>query len=65
MDRTDGPPAKVILQDLCSKIDRNQQYRFNINRASVLDGAMCGFKRLSYDPNLLIHMEALVQSPIF
>ncbi|XP_050950442.1 G2/M phase-specific E3 ubiquitin-protein ligase [Labeo rohita] len=51
MDRTDGPPAKVILQDLGSKIDRNQQCRFNINRASVLDGDIRGFKKLSYNPN--------------
>ncbi|XP_067267092.1 G2/M phase-specific E3 ubiquitin-protein ligase-like [Chanodichthys erythropterus] len=51
MDRTDGPPAKDVLQGLAVTIDRNKQCRFNINRGSVFDGAMRGFKRLSFNPS--------------
>lgn len=42
--------AQEVLQSLASKINSNQRCRFNINRSAVLDGAMRGFKRLSYNP---------------
>ncbi|XP_057183740.1 G2/M phase-specific E3 ubiquitin-protein ligase-like [Triplophysa rosa] len=42
---------KQILEELSTKINSNQNCKFNINRASVLDGAIRGFTRLSYNPN--------------
>ena len=42
--------SQEVLLDLASKIDTNQRCRFNINRSAVLDGAVRGFKRLSYNP---------------
>lgn len=44
-------PIKEILEELASKINGNQTCKFNINRASVLDGAIRGFTRMSYSPN--------------
>lgn len=44
-------PIKQILEELATKINWNQTCKFNINRASVLDGAVRGFTRLSYNPN--------------
>lgn len=44
-------PIKQILEELSSKINSNQTCKFNINRTSVLDGAIRGFTRLSYNPN--------------
>ncbi|XP_016417290.1 G2/M phase-specific E3 ubiquitin-protein ligase-like [Sinocyclocheilus rhinocerous] len=46
-----GNPIKQILEELATKINSNQTCKFNINRASVLDGAVRGFTRLSYNPN--------------
>lgn len=43
-------PVQDILQELNAKIDTDQLSIFNINRASVLDGAFRGFKRSSYSP---------------
>lgn len=43
-------PASEILLQLASKITPNKTCKFNINRQSVLDGAIRGFKRVSYDP---------------
>lgn len=42
--------AQEVLLNLASQIDSNQSCRFNINRSSVLDGAMRGFTRQSYNP---------------
>ncbi|XP_077958481.1 G2/M phase-specific E3 ubiquitin-protein ligase [Gasterosteus aculeatus] len=43
-------PIQEILSELGEKINNNQVNRFNIKRAAVLDGAIRGFKRISYDP---------------
>ncbi|XP_059409391.1 G2/M phase-specific E3 ubiquitin-protein ligase-like [Carassius carassius] len=43
-------PAKDILQDLAKKINHQKKCKFNINRYTVLDGAIRGFKRGTYDP---------------
>ena len=43
-------PASDILQDLASKINHKKKSKFNINRSTVLDGAIRGFKRGTYDP---------------
>ncbi|CAM4609845.1 unnamed protein product [Leuciscus chuanchicus] len=43
-------PPKDILQDLAKKINHQKKCKFNINRSSVLDGAIRGFKRGTYDP---------------
>ncbi|XP_054608769.1 uncharacterized protein LOC129179453 [Dunckerocampus dactyliophorus] len=42
--------AQEVLLNLASLIDSNKRCRFNINRSSVLDGALRGFRRLSYNP---------------
>ncbi|KAL7396177.1 hypothetical protein ABVT39_001478 [Epinephelus coioides] len=42
--------AQEVLLNLASQIDSNQRCRFNINRSSVLDGALRGFRRMSYNP---------------
>lgn len=39
------------MSELSDKIDNLQVCKFNINRSAVLDGAIRGFRRLSYDPN--------------
>ncbi len=41
---------KDILQDLATKINHQKKCKFNINRSTVLDGAIRGFKRGTYDP---------------
>ncbi|XP_072574531.1 uncharacterized protein [Paramormyrops kingsleyae] len=43
-------PARDILQDLATKINHLKKCKFNINRSSVMDGAIRGFKRKTYDP---------------
>ncbi|XP_034738154.1 G2/M phase-specific E3 ubiquitin-protein ligase [Etheostoma cragini] len=43
-------PARDILQDLATKITQHKRCKFNINRSTVLDGAIRGFKRGTYDP---------------
>jgi len=40
--------------ELSSKVSTKQQCKFNINRSAVWEGAMRGFKRVSYDPNLMM-----------
>ncbi|KAG7470308.1 G2 M phase-specific E3 ubiquitin-protein ligase-like [Solea senegalensis] len=50
-------PVKKILLELASKINVNQQCRFNINRSVVWEGAIQGFKRLSYEPNLMMSVK--------
>ncbi|KAG7455575.1 G2 M phase-specific E3 ubiquitin-protein ligase-like [Solea senegalensis] len=50
-------PVKKILLELASKINVNQRCRFNINRSAVWEGAIRGFKRLSYEPNLMISVK--------
>ncbi|XP_076148922.1 G2/M phase-specific E3 ubiquitin-protein ligase-like [Alosa pseudoharengus] len=47
---SDWLSAQEVLRSLASKINCNQRCRFNINRSAVLDGAVRGFKRLSYNP---------------
>lgn len=47
-------PVKKILMELARKINAKQQWRFNINRSAVWEGAIWGFKRLSYEPNLMM-----------
>ncbi|XP_076738804.1 G2/M phase-specific E3 ubiquitin-protein ligase-like [Maylandia zebra] len=47
-------PVQEILLELSSKISTKQQCKFNINRSAVWEGALHGFQRLSYDPNLMI-----------
>ncbi|XP_078029666.1 G2/M phase-specific E3 ubiquitin-protein ligase-like [Epinephelus lanceolatus] len=42
--------AQEVLLNLASQIDSNQRCRFSINRSSVLDGALRGFRRMSYNP---------------
>lgn len=34
-----------------------QRCRFNINRSAVLDGAIRGFKRVSYDPTFMMSIK--------
>lgn len=46
-------PVKKILMELARKINA-KQWRFNINRSAVWEGAIWGFKRLSYEPNLMM-----------
>lgn len=48
---TEDIPIKQILNELSEKIDFNQTSKFNINRAAVLDGAIRGFTRVSYNPH--------------
>ncbi|XP_028259851.1 uncharacterized protein LOC114434702 [Parambassis ranga] len=50
-------PVKKILLELASKINVNQRCRFNINRSAVWEGAIRGFKRLSYEPNLMMSIK--------
>lgn len=40
-----------ILKELGEKITNTGVCKFNINRAAVLDGAIRGFRRISYNPN--------------
>ncbi len=44
-------PIKQILEELATKINSNKTCKFNINRAYVLDGAVRGFTKISYNPN--------------
>ncbi|XP_063755391.1 uncharacterized protein LOC134874991 [Eleginops maclovinus] len=50
-------PSQEILLELSSKIITKRQCRFNINRSAVWEGAMRGFQRVSYDPNLMISVK--------
>ncbi|XP_051810862.1 uncharacterized protein LOC127535907 [Acanthochromis polyacanthus] len=43
-------PVRDILQALSTKINHQKKCKFNINRSTVLDGAIRGFKRGTYDP---------------
>lgn len=43
--------------ELAGKINAKQQRRFNINRPAVWEGAIRGFKRLSYEPNLMMSVK--------
>ncbi|XP_056267346.1 uncharacterized protein LOC130191708 [Pseudoliparis swirei] len=47
-------PVQEILLELSSKINTKQQCKFNINRSAVWEGAVRGFQRVSYNPNLMI-----------
>ncbi|KAG1927281.1 G2/M phase-specific E3 ubiquitin-protein ligase [Pimephales promelas] len=59
-------PVQEILMELSSKVSTKQQCKFNINRSAVWEGAMRGFKRVSYDPNLMmLLMETIARSPMF
>ncbi|MEQ2253236.1 hypothetical protein ILYODFUR_030084 [Ilyodon furcidens] len=49
-DKPNPRSAKEVLLELASQIDSSQRCRFNINRSSVLDRALRGFRRLSYNP---------------
>ncbi|XP_035516982.1 G2/M phase-specific E3 ubiquitin-protein ligase-like, partial [Morone saxatilis] len=50
-------PVQEILLELSSKISTKRQCKFNINRSAVWEGAMRGFQRVSYDPNLMISVK--------
>ncbi|XP_071059473.1 uncharacterized protein [Pseudochaenichthys georgianus] len=50
MEITNTKSSQEVLLDLESKMYANQRCRFNINRSAVLDVAVRGFKRLSYNP---------------
>ncbi|XP_062418993.1 uncharacterized protein LOC134131245 [Pungitius pungitius] len=50
----ENAPVQEILLELSSKISTKQQCKFNINHSAVWDGAVRGFQRVSYDPNLMI-----------
>ncbi|XP_053192741.1 uncharacterized protein LOC128376917 [Scomber japonicus] len=54
---SENVPAKKILLELASKINVNQRCRFNINRSAVWEGAIRGFKRSSYEPNLMMSVK--------
>lgn len=43
-------PVRDILQDLATQINHHKKCKFKINRSSVLDGAIRGFKRGTYNP---------------
>lgn len=43
--------AQDLLKELSSRINYTRRCKFNINRSNVLDGAIRGFKRASYQPN--------------
>lgn len=45
-----APPVKEILHELATKITDHTKSKFNISRSNVLDGALRGFKRGSYQP---------------
>ncbi|XP_060941362.1 G2/M phase-specific E3 ubiquitin-protein ligase-like [Limanda limanda] len=47
-------PVQEILLELSSKISTKQLCKFNINRSAVWEGAVRGFQRVSYSPNLMI-----------
>lgn len=49
--------AQEVLLSLASQIDATQRCRFNINRSSVLDGGLRGFKRLSYNPKYQMNIK--------
>ncbi|XP_048010428.1 uncharacterized protein LOC125244380 [Megalobrama amblycephala] len=49
-ESTEVLSAADIVSDLSLKVKKTSCSRFNINRADVWDGAVRGFKRLSYDP---------------
>ncbi|XP_074535571.1 G2/M phase-specific E3 ubiquitin-protein ligase-like [Halichoeres trimaculatus] len=48
---------KEILLELASKINVNPRCRFNINRSAIWEGAIRGFKRLSYEPHLMMSVK--------
>ncbi|XP_047241323.1 G2/M phase-specific E3 ubiquitin-protein ligase-like [Girardinichthys multiradiatus] len=43
-------PVKDIQEELSKHIDTGMHCKFNVSRSAVLDGAICGFKRVSYNP---------------
>lgn len=43
-------PVSQILKELAEKINSKNSCRFNINRSCVLDGAIRGFRRLTFNP---------------
>ncbi|XP_062401837.1 uncharacterized protein LOC134092781 isoform X2 [Sardina pilchardus] len=50
LEQKNTKSAQEVLLDLQSQIDNTKSCRFNLNRSCVLDGALRGFKRLSYSP---------------
>lgn len=50
-------PARLLLKELGAKITSNRECRFYINRSSVWEGALRGFRRVSYDPNSRISVK--------
>ncbi|XP_027132288.1 G2/M phase-specific E3 ubiquitin-protein ligase [Larimichthys crocea] len=53
-------PSRMLLEillELASKINMNQRCRVNINRSAVWEGAVRGFKRLSYEPHLMVSVK--------
>ena len=52
--RRENVPVQEILLELSNKINTQQQCKFNINRSAVWEGALRGFRRVSYNPNSMI-----------
>ncbi|XP_038158564.1 G2/M phase-specific E3 ubiquitin-protein ligase-like isoform X2 [Cyprinodon tularosa] len=50
-------PVKDILEELSKNIDTGMHCKFNINRSAVLDGAIRGFKRISYNPHYSMNVK--------
>lgn len=48
---------KDILEELSKKIDPGMHCKFNINRSNVLDGAIRGFKRVTYNPHYAMNVK--------
>ncbi|XP_013855982.1 uncharacterized protein LOC106511791 [Austrofundulus limnaeus] len=49
--------VKDILEDLSKKIDNGMNCKFNVNRSAVLDGAIRGFKRVTYNPHFSMNVK--------
>lgn len=56
-DEPNTRSAKEVLLELASEIDTTRRCRFNINRSAVLDGALRGFTRKSYNPKYQMYIK--------
>ncbi|MEQ2253203.1 hypothetical protein ILYODFUR_029802, partial [Ilyodon furcidens] len=50
-------PVKDILEELSKNIDTGMHCKFNVSRSAVLDGAIRGFKRASYNPHFSMNVK--------
>ncbi|XP_016521610.1 G2/M phase-specific E3 ubiquitin-protein ligase-like [Poecilia formosa] len=50
-------PAKDILEELSESINTGMHSKFNISRSAVLDGAIRGFKRATYNPQYSMNVK--------